>query len=274
MGVQAYQFELASMCHPGVGRRGMVAYIHRFIPGHVISFGLAVALAKLRCPKGQGVKFEDFESALSMIQKSWRVGPAFLLRDNEALLPEKDKSLIEVTSIHSRNQVALDFETKSGIDGALFELEAHQSTLLSGEHKGESAVWGCVVWGDEALEEGITFNALLEKALLGGELTKGMGRIKKVSKVSQERYFGYGKLSEEGLHLEANSIVPGAMLARQDGSVNAVERPWVGRRFDRQKGFGRSSSNVVFVQMDANTARPMTLRPSSDLETLGLWEAD
>lgn len=271
MGVQAYRFELATMCHPGAGRRGMVAYVHRFIPGHVISFGLAVAWAKLNVSREQGIKFEDFESALALIQKTWSIGPAFLLKEQKALLPEKDKRVIEAYSVHSRNQVALDAETKSAMDGALFELEAHQPILLSGDHKGQAAKWGCVVWGDESLE-GIGFETLLSQALLGGELTKGMGRIKQVSKVSQEGYFGYGKLLDEGLSLEAESFVPGAMVSLQDDSVSAIERPWVGRRFDRHKGFGRSSSEVVFVQMDAYTSQPLKLRPSSELKTLGLWE--
>ena len=261
------QLTLESALHIGSGRSGMLAKSHAFLPGHIVSYALAAAIGK-----AHGGQYEDFTQALQLVLQQVRCGPLFIEDPKQAgkvLLPKKDRESVERQFLMASNHVTLDPQTRSSVDGALFEVEAIASQVVRGTYKGTQTNLLGGLWFTEGTLHERSISDWLQVCLLGGELKTGFGRIRSVSlDTDVNNYAGVGQVDDQGLHLDAGETLPGVAL---DGVAGACFYPWVGRLFDRAKGAGRALSAPAFVAFDAKVAEPACFRPKSDVIGLGCW---
>jgi len=261
-------FTLESELHIGAGRAGMLAKTHSFVPGHIVSNALAVAIGKV-----QGGQYANFQTALQQVQMHTRCGPLFLQNPSDhtqVLLPSRDKSAIEQQFLTASNHVALHPDTRSSIEGALFEVEAIATRVLRGKHQGQPTQLIGGLWYDPAMLDGRELSDWLNACLLGGELKSGLGRVR-VTQFTTDiyQYAGLGKVDAQGLHLEAGACLPGVGL---NGIGATPFYPWVGRLFDKNKGFGRTLSVAAFVAYDATVTRNACFLPQNDTFGWGCWQ--
>ncbi len=259
---------LASDLHIGSGRAGMLAKTHRFVPGHVLTYALAAAIGKQT-----GGGYPQFVEALERVRQTLRCGPLFFLnpaQPEQALWPTLHSETIEQQFLIASNHVTLDYASRSGVNGALFEVEAIAANVVRGANKGRSTrLVGGLWFGDHRLS-GRSVCDWLGDCLLGGELKTGLGRIAKVEwSESAAQYAGIGRVDGDGLHLESGELLPGVSL---QGVSNAAIYPWMGRLYDRRKGFGRRLSEPVFVAFDAKVERTGCFMPAMNDKGLGCWE--
>jgi len=259
---------LASDCHIGSGRAGMLAKSHRFIPAHVVSYALAAAIGK-----SQGGQYADFERALEWLQKNTHCGPLFLQNpalDNQVLLPKRDQQAIEQQFLVASNHVTLHSQTRSSVEGALFEVEVISASVVRGDHQGQATQLLGGIWHTGESINGKTVLDYLGDCLLGGELKTGLGRIAHiVINESAADYVGIGRVDAQGLHLKQDDILLGVAL---DGVKEAAFYPWVGRLFDQEKGFGRRISQAAFVAYDAAVQQSACFLPQAKSDGFGCWQ--
>lgn len=259
---------LDSNIHIGSGRAGMLAKSHTFIPAHIVSNALVATIGK-----ALGGQYSNFTDALQQVQQNTRCGPLFLVNpitEGKILFPTRDKQQIEQQFLVASNHVTLNTENCSSVDGALFEVEAIAKNVVRGQYQGQTTQLMGGLWFKQQKLCGRNLEDWLNNCLFGGELKSGLGRIHlKSFKTDVESYAGLGRVDAMGLHLNANDILPGVTL---DGVHNVSFYPWVGRLFDRDKGFGRAISQAAFVAYDAPIKQSACFLPCSDTHAWGCWQ--
>ncbi|HMW43666.1 MAG TPA: hypothetical protein PKC88_14925, partial [Plasticicumulans sp.] len=117
----ALTLELRTALHVGAGRAGMIARARPFVPGHVLAYALTNVLGAAR-----GGQKADFAGALEDVLAGLRCGPLFVVdpQTGRGLLPAREREAVEALCFTARNQVALHGDSRSAVDGALYEIEA------------------------------------------------------------------------------------------------------------------------------------------------------
>ncbi len=258
---------LASDWHIGSGRAGMLAKTHRFVPGHVVSYALAAAIGK-----DSGGRYADFVKALQQVRESLRCGPLLLANPEQpehGLLPFIHAESIEAQFLVASQHVTLHPETRSGVEGALFEMEAIAPKIVRGISQGQPARLVGGFWADSESLAGRSLQDWLKESRFGGELKAGLGRVAEVSLQSDRvSYAGWGRVDASGLHLAAGEWLPGVAL---NGVSQNIQFPWLGRLYDETQGFGRKLAEPVFVARDGQAATNTCFIPSNDEVGLGCW---
>lgn len=263
--------ELETPLHIGAGRSGMLARSHGFVPGHVVSYALAAAIGK--ASGGHSAAFAD---ALTTVLQNLRCGPLLLL-DREAqrpLLPRQDREAIEHRYLTARNQVTLDPESCSAVEGALFEVESISARVLHGSHRGKPAQLAGGLWHRGPQLAGKPLQDWFRSGLLlGGELKTGQGRVRLATRGWQPNAPHYAQhpawpVQEHGVHLTQGACLPGPSL---EGTLDAPLQPWLGRLFDPQQGFGRRFSPPALVRMDGTVQESGIFLPGHQEVGLGCW---
>ena len=237
--------KLLTPLHIGAGRCGMLSRSHNFVPGHVIAYALAAAIGK-----DKGWQDQDFDDALKTVKDNVRCGPFFICENEKALLPLQDQQHIETHYLTASNHVALHPETRASIEGALFEIEAISANVLRGKRRGQSTLITGGIWYKTARLENKSLLNWLDQCWLGGERKTGFGRVQTIGELESETHYpGIPKshCNAKGLHLTSGEILPGPAL---EGVINAPLYPWLGRLYEKKKGFGRRFSPPAFVQMN------------------------
>lgn len=240
--------------HLGSRRAGVVARTHRHVPGHLFSHALAAVAGARR-----GSTPTVFAEALAEITARFRFGPAFFIRGERRL----DEAEIESRLLRSSHHVTLAQETRAALDTALFEVEYLQVP-------GEGDVQLCGgVWHDRDDLDGRPLADWLSMLRLGGELKTGFGRVACVDWLSNANsYPGVGPCAADGVRMGKGEVLPGASL---DGVEDAPLVPWLGRRHDTRRGFGRRLSNAALVRMDARVSDTGRFLPCATDPGLGCW---
>lgn len=257
--------ELKSPLHIGAGRAGMLARSHGFVPGHIVTFALAATIGRAR-----GGRYEHFTAALNEVRTQLRCGPLFINDPDrqDPLWPQRNRPDIEARYLDAINHVALELETASAMEGALFEVEQIARRCLHGPQQGQPTRLVGGLWFQEATLDGRTWKDWLNESRLGGELKAGLGRVRVVEwNIGAGDYAGLGKIDGSGLQLQAG-VLPGPSL---DGTMDAPLQPWLGRLFDREQGFGRRFSPPVLVRMDGAVEKAGVFLPSNQEVGLGCW---
>ena len=252
----SFSLELLSPLHLGSRRAGVVAQIHRHAPGHLFIHALAAAVGCRR-----GIAPEVFAAALEEIVWRFRFGPAFFMRGTERL----DDDAVERELVASSHHVTIDNGSRSAVESALFEVEFIQCLRDSGVRLC-GGVW--YEGGDSV--DGRPLREWLSDMRLGGEQKAGHGRIRCDSWLSEAaEYPGVGSVGPAGVQAAAGSVLPGAAL---DGVTAAPLQPWLGRRHDARRGFGRRLSQAALVRMNGRVDTASVFLPSANEPGLGCWK--
>ncbi len=264
MGFATYSLELRSPLHIGAGRSGTLARCHGFVPGHVLSYALTATLGA-----AWGGRPEDFDAALQTVLDNLRCGPLFLDDQGQALRPRRDRARIEAGFLIASNHVALHTHTRSAVEGALFEVESIAPQRLHEPGRATPARLRGGLWCREDTLAGHPLPHWLGRLRLGGELKVGLGRVcLKDWSPGAECYPGLGRADDQGLHLEANDILPGPAL---DGVTEAPLSLWTGRLFDPRRGFGGRFSPPALVRLDGVSPQAACFLPHVGEIGLGCW---
>ncbi len=257
--------ELESSLHIGSGRTGMIARSHGFVPGHLLTFALAT-VAGLRL----GGRYADFERGLALIRSQSRCGPLLIAEAPQQLLyPQRDQERIEAGYLYAHNHATLNSESGSAVEGALFEVEFIGTSNRQGGGQ-KTQLQGGMWYHESELPELGSWSSLLEEIRLGGELKSGYGRVRLQQwQPHATQYAGLGTVSEAGLTLKSGEILPGPAL---QGVESRAWQPWLGRRFERLKGFGQQMSPVAMVQLDGIVQTDRPFLPSVEEAGLGCWQ--
>lgn len=260
-----FTLELQSPLHIGAGRAGMLARSHGFVPGHIVTFALAAVIGQAR-----GGRYEHFATALNAVRTQLRCGPLFIQDAGERhpLWPRHHRSVIEARYLDAINHVALELESASAVEGALFEVEQIAPRCLHGPQQGQPTRLVGGLWFQEATLDSRTWEDWLNESRLGGELKVGLGRVRVVEwNIGAGDYAGLGKIDGSGLQLQSG-VLPGPSL---DGTTDAPLQPWLGRLFDTKQGFGRRFSPPALVRLDGVVRETGVFLPSADEVGLGCW---
>ncbi len=252
----AFSLELLSPLHLGSRRAGIVAQTHRFAPGHLFVYALAAGLGGSR--GGSPAAYAD---ALDEILRRFRFGPAFFVEDERRLTEDEVGSRLLSSSHH----VSLSLDTRAAVDRALFEVERLQT------RPGSSIRLAGGVWFDTAKLDGKTLPDWLSEIFLGGELKTGHGRVRCTAwQAGAQHYPGIGSADARGLRLQSGDVLPGPTLT---GVVRAPLIPWLGRRHDKVRGFGRRVSLAAMVRLHGQVVNTGYFLPANDEPGLGCWQA-
>lgn len=260
-----FMLELKTPLHIGAGRAGMLARSHGFVPGHIVTFALAATIGRAR-----GGRYEHFTAALNEVRTQLRCGPLFINDPDRQrpLWPQRNRPDIEARYLDAINHVALELESASAVEGALFEVEQIAPRCLHGNKQGQPTQLVGGLWFREATLDGRSWKDWLHESRLGGELKVGLGRVCVVGwNIDAGDYAGLGKVDGSGLQLQAD-VLPGPSL---DGTMDAPLQPWLGRLFDPQQGFGRRFSPPVLVRLDGVVKEASVFLPSNQEIGLGCW---
>ena len=250
----AYALELISPLHLGVRRAGVVARSHLHAPGHLFSHAMAATIGARR-----GATVEIFAAALEEVMRRFRFGPAFFVENGRALADTE----VETRLLASSHHVTLSLGERSALDSALFEVEALQVVQGSGVHLAGG------VWFDKDELLGKPLAHWLSEIRLGGEQKTGLGRVRCIDwQAGVKNYPGLGPAGPQGLHRVAGEVLRGAAL---DGVDRAPLVPWLGRRFDPQRGFGRRLSRAALVRVGGRAREDGNFLPASAEPGLGCW---
>ena len=268
----AFTLELVTPLHLGSGRAGMVAKSHGFVPGHLFGYAIATALGRHR-----GGQPEHFRQALGEVAAAARFAPAFVL-DRQGRI-EADWPEHPERHIAGNPHVALHLDSRSAVDGALFEMEYLAQRHLRGPDKGRPLRLGGGVWLTEAKLAGRSWRDWLELARFGGELKAGYGVVSCVGwQDNPGGFHGWAKADGSALHLSPKGRLLGAALDTVAGLDDAPLRPWTGRRHDFSQGaggFGQHLEQAVLVRMHGrwNNDATLTVLPSPALSShWGCWD--
>ena len=251
----AFTLEVLSPLHLGIRRAGVVARSHRHAPGHLFSHALAAV-----CGVQRGAAPEHFAAALEEVTRRFRFGPAFFVEAGVRLSEEA----IEARLLFSSHHVTLSLGERSALDSALFEVEALRASSRGGVHLAGG------VWFDRDGLDGKPLSQWLSAIRLGGEQKTGYGRVRCAEwKAGAKAYPGLGDAGPQGLRRTAGEQLPGAAL---DGVDRAPLVPWLGRRFDPRRGFGRRLSQAALVRVDGRVSEGGFFLPSAVEPGLGCWQ--
>lgn len=259
--------ELLTLLHIGAGECGMLLRSHGFVPGHLVAYALANIIGK-----AQGGQDANFQEALVQVRTQLRCGPLFILdkEKNEPLLPYENQQRIETHYLIATNHVALNHETRSSVEHALFEVEAISNHVLrGGKERGQpTRLVGGLWYKTDQLSNKPLAN-WLDQCWLGGEIKSGFGRVHCIGLEPTQTYPGIGgKCDADGIHLKAGDILHGPAL---NGVKDAPLRPWVGRLYDKNKGFGQRLSPPVLIRMDGKVEKDACFLPASIEEGFSCW---
>lgn len=268
-----FTLELETALHIGAGRGGMLLRSHGFVPGHVVSYALAATIGK-----AGGGRSADFSRALETVFRDTRCGPLFILDagNQQALAPRQDRERIETRYLSASNHVTLDPQTCSAVETALFEVESIAARTLHGpeRERGQPVQLAGGLWHTTPQLAGQPLQHWFRAGLLlGGELKVGLGRVKlaKPGWMPDARHYAQQPdwpVNERGLRRIEGELLPGPSL---DGTTDAPWQPWLGRRFDEKRGFGRRFSGAALVRMDARCLTPGDYLPATGEVGLGCW---
>ena len=251
----AFSLELLSPLHLGSRRAGIVAQTHRFAPGHLFAYALAASLGGQR--GGSPAVFAD---ALDETLRRFRFGPAFFIEGERRLSDDEVASRLLSSSHH----VSLSLDTRAAVDRALFEVERLQTK------PGSPIRLAGGVWFDTAKLDGKVLPDWLSEIFLGGELKTGHGRVRCTDwQVGARHYPGIGPADAQGLSLESGDVLPGPALT---GVAKAPLMPWLGRRHDKARGFGRCLSQAAMVRLHGNVVNTGYFLPAKHEPGLGCWQ--
>lgn len=265
--------ELETPLHIGAGRGGMLLRSHGFVPGHLVSYALAAAIGK-----ASGGQSSDFSQALDSVLQHTRCGPLFIRNPEkqQPFTPRRDRTTIENRYLIARTQVALDVTTGSAIDRALFEVESIAARVPRPQQdepvQPVQLVGG--LWHDATHLAGKSLQDWFHSGLLlGGELKTGLGRVRLATHGWLPKAPHYAQcpawpVNDHGLRRIQGDLLPGPSL---DGTADAPWQPWLGRRFDENRGFGRRFSGAALVRMDARCLTPGDYLPATGEVGLGCW---
>jgi hypothetical protein len=268
-----FVLELETPLHLGSGRAGMVAKSHAFVPGHLLGYAIAAALGR-----HNGGKPEHFQQALAEVAQAARFAPALPLDHQDTIAddwPEHPERYLA-----SSPHVALQLETRSAVEGALFELEYLAPRHLHGPSQGTAVRLGGGLWFAQEKLGGKLWHEWLSLARLGGELKAGYGVARCVDWQERPKHIhGWAEVHADGLRLDQGARLWGAALDTLKGLSEAPLRPWTGRRYDftrQQAGFGQRLEAAALVRLHARWSgpEPLLARPSAQTGAAwGCWEA-
>jgi hypothetical protein len=259
--------ELLTPLHLGAGRSGRLARCHRFVPGHLLTYSLATAIGKAN--GGQQV---DFKQALTQVCQQVRCGPLFIwdAEHEEVLLPYQHQQRIEMHYLTTTNHITVSPESRAVLAGALFEVEALAAQQLRGKKRGVPTRLIGGIWYETDKIASRPLSVWLNHCILGGELKTGLGRVKCVEwQGGANAYPGIqGRCDAKGLSMKVGSLLPGPAL---EGVINAPLRPWVGRLYDVDQGFGRRLSSPVLVRVEGKVKQEACFLPANTEKGFGCW---
>lgn len=263
-----FTLELQSPLHIGAGRAGMLARSHGFVPGHIVTFALAAAIGRVH-----GGRYEHFADAFKEVQTQLRCGPLFICdaEQQQPFWPHRHRLDIEARYLDAINHVALELQSASAVEGALFEVEQIAPRCLHGPHQGQPTRLIGGLWFQEAKLDDRPWKDWLNQSLLGGELKTGLGRVRVLDdqwNLDAGDYAGLGTVDGLGLQVLAGDLLPGPSL---NGTKDAPLQPWLGRLFDPQQGFGRRFSPPALVRLDGVVQATGVFLPSDHEVGLGCW---
>ena len=244
----AFTLNLVTPLHLGSGRAGMVAKSHAFVPAHLFSYALAAQYGRRH-----GGQSADFEAGLAAVNAAVRFGPALMLNDQRQIAADwLDHPQRYLSGQH---HVALELDTRSAADSALFETEYLSTHYLAGSDKGKPLRLGGGMWFAEETFAGRPWQDWLNELRLGGELKSGLGHVRLADwQPDRTDFHGWGRTDGQGLQLDSGQRLWGAALDSIPDSVlsDAPLRPWLGRSYDFSRGhggFGRHLDRVALVRL-------------------------
>jgi hypothetical protein len=250
----AYSLEVLSALHLGVRRAGVVARSHRHAPGHLFSHALAAVIGVRR-----GATPAAFAGALAEVTGRFRFGPAFFVENGSALTDDE----VQTRLLASTHHVTLGLGERAALDAALFEVEALHVA------PGSAVRLGGGVWFDRDAIDDKPLAHWLSQIRLGGEQKTGLGRVRCADwQAGAKAYPGLGPAGPQGLHCAAGENLSGAAL---DGVDRSPLVPWLGRRFDTQRGFGRKLSTAALVRINGRVTEAACFFPAGEEPGLGCW---
>jgi len=258
--------KLITPLHIGKGRCGILMRSHGFVPGHLLTYALVNVIAKQNGAQDS----DDFTEALEIVRDNVRCGPLFIQEDdpNKVLLPHENQQRIENNYLIASNHVTLYPENRASVEGALFEVEAISAHPLRGQNPGvQTHLTGGLWYKNESLAD---LSEWINLCWLGGETKIGFGRVECKSLKPADAYPGIsGKCDGKGLWLDKEKYLPGPAL---DGVIGAPLRPWVGRLYDKNAGFGRRFSPPELVRMDGRVEQAGCFLPETAENGFGCWK--
>ncbi len=262
----ALTLELRTALHIGAGRAGMIASARPFVPGHVLAYALTNVLGAAR-----GGQKADFAGALEDVLAGLRCGPLFVVdpQTGRGLLPAREREAVEALCFTARNQVALHGDSRSAVDGALYEIEAIDARCHAPSGRPQPTRLRGGLWTQVEQIDGRPLRDWLGQVRLGGELTRGFGRVQLIDwQPGASDYAGRASAGDDGLHLATGDFLPGPALAGADA---APLLPWLGRRFCPERGPGRRFDAAALVRMDARATATGCYLPAATEPALGCW---
>ncbi len=262
----ALTLELRTALHVGAGRAGMIARARPFVPGHVLAYALTNVLGAAR-----GGQKADFAGALEDVLAGLRCGPLFVVdpQTGRGLLPAREREAVEALCFTARNQVALHGDSRSAVDGALYEIEAIDARCHAAIGRAQPTRLRGGLWTQVEAFDGRPLRDWLGQVRLGGELTRGFGCVQLIDwQPGAGDYAGLVPAGDDGLQLAAGELLPGPALAGVDA---APLQPWLGRRFCPQRGPGRRFDAAALVRMDAHATASGCYLPAASEPALGCW---